>query len=242
MTLYIGTSGYAYKEWKPDFYPADTPQKSFLEHYARTLSACEINATFYRLQSEQTFAKWASQTPQSFRFSLKAHRGLTHGKSIAPGPESRGLLDTFVKGAAVLGPQLGVILFQFPPYRHRDDAQLESLIDALPAGVRVAFEFRHESWESPEVAAHIADRGGTVCISETKGEVPTALPAGPHAYIRLRTDRYSEEKRSAWLSLLQAEASARDVFCFAKHEGIPAGDPLGGVGLAGWLCEQVAGS
>lgn len=240
MSLYIGTSGYAYKEWKPDFYPPDIPQNRFLEHYANTLSACEINATFYRLQSEQTFAKWASQTPQSFRFSLKAHRGLTHGKSIAPGPESRGLLDTFLKSATVLGPQLGIILFQFPPYRRRDDTDLAALMDALPAGIRIAFEFRHESWSDPAVFETIAERGATVCISETKGETPAALPAGPHAYVRLRTDRYTEEKRAAWLQLLQSEAASRDVFCFAKHEGIPAGDPFGGVGLAGWLCEQVA--
>lgn len=238
--LYVGTSGYAYKEWKPDFYPADIPQNRFLEHYSHTLSACEINATFYRLQSEQTFAKWASQTPQSFRFSLKAHRGLTHGKEIAPGAETRGLLDTFLKGATVLGPQLGIVLFQFPPYRRRDDAQLDALMDALPAGIRVAFEFRNDSWDSSEVTDHIAERGATICVSETKGETPATLPPGPHAYVRLRTDRYTTEARSAWLTLLQSEAERRDVFCFAKHEGIPAGDPLGGVGLAAWLCEQVA--
>ncbi|MDQ4094763.1 MAG: DUF72 domain-containing protein, partial [Actinomycetota bacterium] len=72
MTLFVGTSGWAYREWKPDFYPAELPQARFLAHYGRQLSACEINATFYRLQSESTFTKWATAVPDDFRYSIKA--------------------------------------------------------------------------------------------------------------------------------------------------------------------------
>jgi uncharacterized protein YecE (DUF72 family) len=237
MTLFIGTSGWAYKEWKPDFYPEDLPQKRFLEHYSGELSACEINATFYRLQSEDTFRRWAAGTPDEFRFSIKAHRGLTHSKTISPA-DKEGLLTRFLESVATLGERLGVVLLQFPPYRRRDDEGLRALMDALPSDRAYAFEFRHESWDDAEVRGAIAERGGTICLSETKGEVPDELPAGPHAYVRLRAERYSDEGRDGWRALLEKEASTRDVYAFAKHEGIPAGDPYGGIGLAQWLCNE----
>lgn len=74
-----------------------------------------------------------------------------------------------------------------------------------------------------------------MCLAETKGEVPPRLPPGPIAYVRLRFDAYSETARTAWKQLLAAESRDRDVFVFTKHEGVPAGDPFSGIGLAEWL-------
>ncbi len=239
MGLYIGTSGWAYKEWKPDFYPEDLPQRAFLEHYGNNLSACEINATFYRLQSDDTFARWAENTPEDFRFSTKAHRKLTHSKSIAPETGEGSFLDVFLKSVGKLGDRLGVVLFQFPPHRKRNDDDLAALMDALPMSLDVAFEFRNETWEDPEVTDAIADRGWTICVSNTDGEVPPSLPPGDLAYVRLRTERYTAAQRDGWTRLLQREAEDRPVYVFTKHEGIPAGDPFGGVGLAQWLVGQV---
>jgi uncharacterized protein YecE (DUF72 family) len=235
MSLYIGTSGWAYKEWKPGFYPEGLPQARFLEHYSSVLSACEINATFYRIQNESTIIRWGSSVPESFRFSVKAHRRLTHSKEIAPDSEQRGFLDLFLGSVSVLGPRLGAVLFQFPPYRRRDDEGLKRLLDALPAGTPYAFEFRHESWVDEVIHKEIASRGATVCISDTAGDVPETLPPGPIAYVRMRSERYGEAARDGWRKLLQREAATRDAFAFAKHEGIPVGDPFGGIGLAQWL-------
>jgi uncharacterized protein YecE (DUF72 family) len=237
MALFIGTSGWAYKEWKPAFYPEKLAQARFLEHYARELSACEINATFYRLQSGPTFEKWAKETPEAFRFAVKAHRAITHGQTIAP---EQDFLDVFLRSVATLGPRLGVVLFQLPPYRARDDEALERLMKALPSGRRYAFEFRHASWEKPEVAERIAAGGGTVCHAETEGTVPERLPPGPVAYVRLRAERYAPGTREAWRALLEREARSRDVYAFAKHEGVPAGDPFAGVGLAQWLAKPIS--
>lgn len=238
MSLYVGTSGWAYKEWKPGFYPEGLPQARFLEHYARTLTACEINATFYRLQSDATFAKWAAGTPETFRFAVKAHRRITHARTITVEQE---FLDAFFRSLVPLGARLGAVLLQFPPYLKRDDDGLSRLIEALPPGRRAAFEFRHASWEDDGVEERIARSGGTVCVGETEGAVPERLPAGPIAYVRLRAERYSAEARDGWRRLLDREAEARDVLVFAKHEGIPAGDPFGGVGLAQWLVEPGGG-
>jgi len=238
VSLHIGTSGWAYKEWKPAFYPQEVPQDRFLEHYGSVLSACEINATFYRLQSEAVVTRWAEATPATFRFAVKGHRRLTHGREMAWTDGERDFLRQFVASIAPLGERLGALLLQHPPRRGRDDADLDAVLDALPGGVPFALEFRHQSWADPAVFERIAARGGTVCISETAGEVLNGLPPGPFAYVRLRADRYSTEARDGWLELLRREAATRPVYAFAKHEGIPAGDPFGGIGLAEWLVAQ----
>ncbi|MGH2788893.1 MAG: DUF72 domain-containing protein [Actinomycetota bacterium] len=240
MSLRVGTSGWAYKEWRPEFYPPDLAQSRFLEHYGRVLSACEINATFYRLHKDSTLVRWAEATPPTFRFALKAHRRLTHSRSMALDSESRSFLDTFLKSALTLGERLGAVLFQFPPHRRRDDAALKSLLEALPPGTPYAFEFRHESWIDPAVADSLAGAGATVCVSDTDGNVPDALPPGPIGYVRLRVERYDEESRAKWFRLLRAEAASRHVYAFAKHEGIPAHDSFGGIGLAAWMVREHA--
>jgi uncharacterized protein YecE (DUF72 family) len=238
MSLHVGTSGWAYREWRGDFYPPHLAQNRFLEHYGRALDACEINATFYRLQEDSTLLRWADATPPNFRFALKAHRRLTHGRTIALDSQKRSFLDTFLKSAFTLGERLGAVLFQFPPYRHRDDEALQSLLDALPGGTPYAFEFRHESWSDPAITAALAAAGATLCISDTQGVVPPSLPPGPIGYVRLRTERYDADARERWLHLLRSESAHRHVYAFAKHEGIPAADPFGGVGLAAWMVEQ----
>lgn len=235
VSLHVGTSGWAYKEWKPAFYPADVPQDRFLEHYGSVLGACEVNATFYRLQSESTVTRWASATPASFRFAVKAHRRLTHTRAMAWNDDERAFLAQFVESVVPLGERLGPMLLQYPPTRQRDDSGLAAVLDALPDGLAFAVEFRHDSWVNAGVFARIADRGGTICISETAGAVLDDLPPGPFAYVRLRADRYSADARDGWLDLLRREAAERPVYAFAKHEGIPAGDPFGGIGLAEWL-------
>jgi len=195
------------------------------------LSACEVNATFYRLQTESTMRRWVAAAPSGFRFTVKAHRRLTHARVIG----NAEFLETFLNSLQPLNPRLGAILFQFPPHRQRDDDGLGRLLETRPADLPYAFEFRHESWNDPEVAARIASAGGAVCVAETSGTLPQALPEGPIAYIRLRSERYGRRARSAWRRALTEEGFMRDTYAFTKHEGLPSDDPYGGVGLAAWL-------
>lgn len=240
MSLHIGTSGWAYPEWKPAFYPQGLPQSRFLSHYSAELTSCEINATFYRLQAEPTVTRWAGETPPGFRFAVKAHRRLTHSSTLPPGEGGGEFLERFLESLTGLGDRLGAVLLQFPPSRRRDDGALADLLACLPPGLPVALEFRHASWSDPSVAERIAGAGGTVCVSETAGEVLERLPPGPLGYVRLRGDAYSDEVRAAWRDLLERESARRPVFAFAKHEGVPAGDPHAGLGLAQWLVSRTA--
>jgi len=240
--LHVGTSGWDYREWRPDFYPGELAQSRFLEHYASVLPACEINATFHRLHERHAVARWAETVPPDFRFAAKAHRRLTHRKRLALGATGHLFLRQFLESLEPLGEKLACLLFQYPDYTERDDAALEELVAALPAALPFALEFRNSSWFSPDVIDFAARRGGTVCFAETEGTVPAQLPPGPIAYVRLRADRYAPETRQAWLELLQREAAERRVFAFAKHKDVPANDPFTGVGLAQWLTEQTVGA
>lgn len=235
MALHVGTSGWSYPEWKPAFYPPGMPATRFLSHYAGRLTGCEVNATFYRLQSEAAVARWAAETPPGFRFACKAHRALTHGARLPSQPGAEELLERFLESLTPLAERLGAILVQLPPRREREDGALAGLLSCLPRTLPFALEFRHASWDDPAVEERIAAAGGTICVADTTGAAPARLPDGPLAYVRLRADHYPDDSRTAWRRLLESEAADRPVFAFAKHEGAPAGDPHVGVGLAEWL-------
>ena len=239
MSLFVGTSGWAYKQWKPEFYPEKLPQKKFLEHYGTQLGSVEINATFYRSQSPETLTRWANDTPADFSFAIKAHRALTYFKKFAPMDEKADVYTEFLKNLSPLGHKLGVVFMQFPQHRDRDDEQLKTLLDFLPTEHRYSFEFVNESWHVEEVRRAIA-RIGTLVYVDRDGTPPTELPPGPLGYVRLRVERYDETQRDAWVELLRREAAQRDVYAFIKHEEADAGDPYGGVGLAQWFQENAA--
>jgi uncharacterized protein YecE (DUF72 family) len=234
MPLFVGTSGFDYPEWKGEFYPRDLRRTGFLEHYSSRFSACEINTTFYGLQTRETFERWVATTPPEFRFAVKAHRRLTHTKQIGS-PRDEYFLREFLETLEPLGERLACLLIQFPPYRERDDEGLVRLLERMPSHLRSALEFRHDSWVSPEVEELVSDAGATVCLSDTEGNVPPELPAGPIGYVRLRCEHYSEEQREGWLSLLMRESEHRDVYAFAKHKDVRADDPHTGAGFAQWL-------
>lgn len=234
MPLFVGTSGFDYTEWKGEFYPENLRRLGFLEYYASRLDACEINTTFYGLQSKATFERWMAATPPEFRFAVKAHRRLTHTKEIGS-PRDEAFMREFIDTLEPLADRLACLLVQFPPYRERDDEGLGRLLGRIPATYPCALEFRHDSWESSGVEERVAAAGATVCFSDTTGTPPKALPAGPFGYVRLRAAKYSDEERDGWLALLELEARSRDVYAFAKHKDVPANDPYTGAGFAQWL-------
>jgi uncharacterized protein YecE (DUF72 family) len=237
--LYIGTSGWAYPEWRPHLYPEGMGQARFLARYASVFGACEINTTFYGLRPEPTVSTWAHSTPDRFRFTAKVHRRLTHAVRISD-EDRLAFVGEFTASLAPLGPRLAVLLWQFPPTRARDDGFLARLLEVLPGHIPSAFEFRHDSWEVPEVEDALQAVGAVRCLAEERGEVPPTLPRGRLAYVRLRADRYGRSQRRAWLDLLNQEGARRDVFAFTKHRDAPAGDPFTGVGLARWLQQRTS--
>ena len=222
--LYVGTSGFAYPEWKGSFYPADLPQARMLAHYATLLGSVEINYTFRRLPTEKVLEGWRAQTPEGFRLTLKAPQRITHVKRLVDVGDE---VDELVRRSVGLGNRLGVLLFKLPPtLRYRREV-LEGFLQGLPPVVRAAVEFRHESWADPEVAELLEAHGVALCAAETDARALDAFPVtAPHAYLRLRKVEYSDEEIAVWAGRVRdVTGSGRDVYCYFKHEG-------GGVGPA----------
>lgn len=148
----VGIGGWTFAPWPNNFYPAGLPHAQELTYASQHLTAIEINGTFYRHQSPQSFAAWRDATPDDFVFSVKAHRATTHGRDIAAsGPA----IERFVgSGLAELELKLGPILWQFAHTKKFDHVDMETFIGALPDSIggvklRHAVEARHPTFLDP---------------------------------------------------------------------------------------------
>jgi uncharacterized protein YecE (DUF72 family) len=220
-TLYLGTSGFAYNEWKGPFYPPGLKQQEMLPFYAKRFGSVEINYTFRQQPAEKTLVTWRDATPEGFLITLKAHQRITHWLRLANADES---VATFLDRAKVLGSRLGPILFQCPPNLPFDRALIENFLGFLPPTYRYAFEFRHPSWA--EARDILANQGAAWCLAETdESAAPDApLQTEPFVYLRLRKLEYGEDEIQAWAGRVSgALAQGADVFCYIKHEDKGAG-------------------
>lgn len=195
---YVGTSGWSYPSWKPGFYPADLKPGEFLAHYAGRLRTVELNTTGYRLPAEEQFTRWAEQVPPGFRFApkLNAYRTTEAG--------------TFDERVRRLGDRLGPIRVLVG--HARDEGQLALMLGSFDPKVRLAFDFRHGSWEGvetelPQNAVRVGDLEATA----------------PFRYLRLREPPYSDSDLHDWADRLRPLlAEGVEVFVFFKHEEEPS--------------------
>jgi len=211
----VGTSGYNYPEWRGTFYPEKFSTTRMLPFYAERFPTVEINYTFYRLPDEKLLAGWSAQTPDHFCFTLKAPRRITHDAKLQ---RCEDLVSTFCRVAGTLGPKLGVLLFQLPPSFRKDLPVFEQFLDALPAGTRAAFEFRHPSWHEAEVFEALRSRNLALCIADSeKMSTPVEVTA-TYAYFRLRDEGYGQADIARWAQTISGLAGTDDVFVYFKHE------------------------
>jgi uncharacterized protein YecE (DUF72 family) len=221
--LFAGTSGFAYPQWKPLFYPAKLPANKFLEHYAQRLNAVEINYTFRRMPAATTLENWAAATPPGFLFALKAHMRITHIMRLKNAAEAT---SVFLRSIDPLRPtrRLGPILFQLPPQMRCDVGLLEAFLENLPPDLRYAFEFRHASWLVDDVYRLLERRNISLCVAESeKLEVPEVITAD-FVYFRLRKPDYTAEDVDAIASRAQGLLEqGKDLFLMFKHEDTPDG-------------------
>jgi len=236
--LHAGTSGFAYSNWKPVFYPSALPAREFLPYYSRRLNAVEINYTFRRLPSPETIKSWASGTPRGFAFCLKAPMRITH---ILRLKDASDFLKKFLAAIAPLrtARKLGPILFQLPPQFHCDPERLRAFLASLPKGFKYVFEFRDASWLNSSVYGLLRKYHVALCLAESeKLEVPEVVTAG-FVYYRLRRPDYAAKDikaiRERFTKFLKER---KDVYVFFKHEDTPEGalhaeDLLRATGKAG---------
>ncbi|MGA2135559.1 MAG: DUF72 domain-containing protein [Bryobacteraceae bacterium] len=221
--LFAGTSGFAYSQWKPQFYPAKLPAAKFLAHYAQRLNSVEINYTFRRVPAGKTLEAWVAAAPAGFVFALKGHMRITHILQLKNASEATA---AFLKAIDPLrsARRLGPILFQLPPQMKCDVPLLAAFLENLPADLRYAFEFRHPSWLVDEVYRLLERRNISLCVAESeKLEVPEVITAD-FVYYRLRKPEYTAEDVAAIAGRARALLEAgKDLFLMFKHEDTPEG-------------------
>jgi uncharacterized protein YecE (DUF72 family) len=221
-SLFMGTSGFAYPAWKPDFYPPKIPPKDFLKYYATRLNAVEINYTFRRLPSASTLESWVSATPEGFVFAVKAHMRITHLLRLK---ESE-FTEVFFRAIDPLRAtrRLGPVLFQLPPNFKAEKPTLAAFLEKLPGDVRCAFEFRNKTWLVDQVYRLLEKHSVSLCLAESdKLEVPQVLTAG-FVHARLRKPEYSDADLAEIGERVRGLLDGgRDVFAFFKHEETAAG-------------------
>src|SRR5688572_27666719 len=223
MNLYVGTSGYSYKEWKGKFYPEDLPDKQMLHYYGERFRSVEINNTFYRMPKASMLEAWAAEVPADFKFVLKAPQQITHIKRLQ-GAENA--VSYLLEVAGALKERLGPLLFQLPPHFKKDAPRLRDFLALLPADRRAAFEFRHQSWFDDEVLNLLREHRVALCIAEAEDgvEVPFVSTAD-WGYLRLRRPDYGDPELKAWAERVRQQ-NWQDAFIFFKHEDEAKGPQL----------------
>ena len=215
MNLYVGTSGYCYKEWRGTFYPEDMPEKQMLRFYGERFRSVEINNTFYRMPKASVLEAWANEVPANFKFVLKAPQRITHNQRLKDAGDS---VSYLLKVAVALNERLGPLLFQLPPYFKKDAPRLREFLALLRRQPRTAFEFRHPSWFDEEIFGLLRDHQIALCIAEAEEgfEIPFVSTAD-WGYLRLRRPDYTDSDLKERVDRVRQQGWT-DAFIFFKHE------------------------
>jgi uncharacterized protein YecE (DUF72 family) len=223
MQLLVGTSGFSYKEWLGRFYPEKLPASEMLRYYAQHFGTVEINNTFYRMPAESMLESWAQQAPESFTFTLKAPRRITHDKRLR---EIESDVAEFARRAGVLGNKLGVLLFQLPPNLKKDLVRLHNLLSLVPKDRRAALEFRNDSWQDQEVYDMLRANGAMLCVTDTDAGDTPVVATSDHGYVRLRRTHYDDGELRTWADRIAAQPLTR-AYVYFMHEDEALGTQFG---------------
>ena len=206
--LHVGTGGWSFPHWRNGaFYPSNIKADGeFFYFGSRKFNSVELNNTFHRQPKKELVDKWkaaAKELPTKFVYSVKMNQRVTHELQFDGAGEA---LKFFFENICELGPYLGCVLFQTPPTFSVDCVKLQSLVNHIPAGSRVAFEFRHASWFCPEVFDILrANNWSLVIFSHPKIPCPKEVTAD-YVYLRfhgpneLHASSYSQKQLNEWAS------------------------------------------
>ncbi|MDH6491503.1 DUF72 domain-containing protein [Streptomyces sp. SAI-127] len=223
MTLFVGTSGWQYKDWRGVLYPADAPMRLWLERYTEHFPTVEINNAFYRLPARETFEAWRKRVPGDFVVAVKASRYLTHIKRLKDPEEPVHRLMSHAEG---LGPRLGPVLLQLPPTLRSDPELLDACLACFPTSTRVAVEPRHESWWTPETRKVLETRGAALCWADVRARPVTPLwRTADWGYVRFHEGRaqawphYGRRSLETWAERIEKTWSGNeDVYVYFNND------------------------
>ena len=218
----IGCSGWNYRQWRELFYPRGLPARRWFAFYAEHFDTVEINNSFYRLPSAETFAKWRDQAPPDFCYAVKANRFLTQAKKLKDCEEP---LERMLDSVRCLGDRLGPILYQLPPRFRINLERLEAFLRLLPRDLVSVFEFRDRSWLTPETLALLDRYRASFCVHDMPGLATGRWASGPVAYVRFHgatgnyRGRYSDQALLSWTDWLVEQARrGRPAWCYFNND------------------------
>ena len=221
----VGTSGWSYDHWEPELYAPGLPARLRLSCYASAFSTVELNSSFYRWPGTSAFRSWREKLPDGFLLSVKAPRGLTHGKRLYA-PEI--WAERIAAAWHELGSVRAVLLVQLPPDLGRDDARLTYFLRAMPAWVRIAVEFRHPSWQHEDVFRILEQHSAAYCVM-SGARLPCILRATTDfVYVRMHgpdhdylyAGSYSTGDLSWWADRIRDwERIGKDAFVYFNNDG-----------------------
>jgi uncharacterized protein YecE (DUF72 family) len=220
--LYIGTSGWQYRHWRRVFYPEKLPQRGWLPYYAQRFQTVEVNNTFYNLPEKSVFEQWQRRTPDDFIFALKMSRYLTHLKRLHDPAEP---VRRFMERAEGLGLKRGPVLLQLPPNLHADLELLERALVAIGRSVRVAVEFRHESWFVTETREVLERRNVAMCLADSPARKQPYWRTAEWGFVRFhegtgrRAPGYENGALRTWVHRVADLWDPRDdVYCYFNND------------------------
>jgi uncharacterized protein YecE (DUF72 family) len=218
MKIYVGTSGFAHKEWKGKFYPEKIPPKDMLRFYSGKLNTVEINNTFYHMPKENVLTSWAEQVPPDFVFALKAPQVITHMKHMKNVFEQT---EYLFKSLSTLERKLGPVLFQFPKSFRADRPALADFLPLIPGTAACAFDFRSPSWLDNDILNLLREKGCSWCIEDAdENPVQEIISTATWGYLRLRRSDYTDADLLQWVERILSQKWER-AFVFFKHEEGP---------------------
>ncbi len=224
-SIWIGTSGYQYPEWLGSFYPEKLSKAKMLTYYAERFSTTEVNYTFRSIPTQKTVQRWMHETPEAFRFSLKAPQRVTHFAKLR---NCADVIEHFTSQVSGLKSKLGPILFQLPPTFKADVASLADFLAATSSKMRAAFEFRHESWFVDEAFETLRKHNAALCIADTDDLSTPVIQTADFSYFRLRRVDYTTADLKRWAKeVKKASSVASDTFVYFKHEETGTGPKFG---------------
>ena len=214
--LHCGTSGFAYKSWRPDFYPQSLSSTELLAYYATRLNAVELNC-HNRPIATSKLERWVAATPGDFLFLPKTRTSLQDAEEF-----TKAFLPSLQPLRA--NSRLGPILFQIASSQKADSKRLARFLQRWPRDTRVAFEFRNVTWFDESIYQVLRDANAALCVTESEDlETPWVLTSD-FVYLRLRKPEYLQSKLiSVQYRVEQYLANAYPTFAIFKGGRSAAG-------------------
>jgi uncharacterized protein YecE (DUF72 family) len=213
----IGTSGFAYKEWVGHVYPGGASPGQLLPLYAERLAAVELVSVPSRAASVELLESWGASVPPGFEFAVKAPSRV--GVELSSGKNAVRSMGAFLEAAERLGDALGPVLIQVPSTRKADRHALAAFLDALPEGLRVAFDFRHRSWLNDATLRLLSAHEAALALTDDGEGAPRLELTASFTYVRIRRDDDSLAAIDQWAERLGLLARRGvDVYAFLKHD------------------------